>query len=65
MAISRKSLETLLDLVEIKLGCLEVWDMEDRKALETLQKCRREICGVLQAPLGDTRLEKGSSRHAA
>jgi hypothetical protein len=36
--MTSKSVETLIDLVEIKLSCLEVWDREDareRKALET------------------------------
>lgn len=35
--MTSKSIETLIDLVEIKLSCLEVWDREDareRKALE-------------------------------
>jgi hypothetical protein len=40
---SRKSLELLLDLVEIKLGYLEAADAEDRRTISELQRCRREL----------------------
>lgn len=39
--LTSKSVETLIDLVENKLSCLEVWDREDareRKALEIALK---------------------------
>jgi len=39
--LTSKSAETLIDLVENKLSCLEVWDREDareRKALEIALK---------------------------
>lgn len=29
-ALTREALETLLDLVEIRLGCVEVYDREER-----------------------------------
>ena len=30
-SLSQRSIETLLDLVEIKLSCLEVYDREDAR----------------------------------
>ena len=41
MTLSKQSIETLLDLVEIKLGCMEVYDREDARELDLLEGCRR------------------------
>ncbi len=41
--LSETSRQTLLDLVEIKLSCLEVWDRDDRRELENLERARREL----------------------
>lgn len=43
MALTQRALETLVDLVEIKLSCLEVFDREDARELANLQKCREEL----------------------
>ena len=43
MALSKKTLETLIDLVENKLGCMEVFDREDARELARLEKARREL----------------------
>ena len=38
-----KSVETLIDLVEIKLSCLEVWDREDAKERKALEIALKEL----------------------
>lgn len=43
MLLSQPSLEILLDLIEIKMSSLEVQDLDDRRVLNTLQKCHREL----------------------
>ena len=43
MNLSRKCIETLIDLVEIKLSSIEVCDREDAKVLGVLERCRREL----------------------
>lgn len=43
MALSRRAIETLTDLVEIKLSCLQVFDREDAREQVTLEACRREL----------------------
>jgi len=43
MPLSRKAIETLVDLIEIKLSCLEVYDREDSRELVNLQQCRDEL----------------------
>ncbi len=43
MAISKRCIETLLDLVEIKLSCLEITDREDQREKELLQRCIQEL----------------------
>ncbi len=40
MGMSRRSLETLIDLVEIKLSCMEVIDREGARALANLCGCK-------------------------
>lgn len=44
--LSKGTLETLLDLVEIKISCMEVWDREDRRELRRLELARRELQAV-------------------
>jgi hypothetical protein len=48
MALTRRSIATLLDLVEIKLSCIEVVDREDHRELKTLRACRDELLQLLQ-----------------
>ncbi|MEX0921201.1 MAG: hypothetical protein WD489_10835 [Rhodovibrionaceae bacterium] len=49
MNISQQSLETLIDLVEIKLSCIEVWDKDDRRELKQLERARDELYGLQQS----------------
>ena len=43
MTISRRSLETLIDLVEIKLSCFEVFDRDDARERGKLENCLTEL----------------------
>lgn len=43
MTLSKVTLETLIDLVEIRLGCVEVYDREDARELSALEQCRKEL----------------------
>ncbi len=49
MSLSKRSVETLLDLVEIKLSCLEVQDREDARELAILETARRELASLTAA----------------
>ncbi|MBK1698048.1 hypothetical protein [Rhodovibrio salinarum] len=49
MTLSKPTIETLIDLVEIKLSCLEVWDRDDRRELKALQSAREELREVCDA----------------
>jgi hypothetical protein len=48
MALTRRSIATLLDLVEIKLSCIEVVDREDHRELKALRACREELLHLLE-----------------
>ncbi len=48
MNLSRKSIETLLDLVEIKLSCFQVHDQEDTRELTVLERCRNELMAIIE-----------------
>jgi hypothetical protein len=48
MAISQRTLDTLVDLVEIKLSCLEIYDREDSRELQNLVRCRDELLNMTQ-----------------
>ena len=54
MALTRRSIATLLDLVEIKLSCIEVVDREDHREFKALRACREELLQMMerQAPRG-------------
>jgi hypothetical protein len=44
--LTRKSLELLIDLVEIKLGSMEVFDRDDQKIVRDLEACRKELSAL-------------------
>ncbi len=46
MSLSKRALETLVDLVEIKLSCIEVYDREDSRELANLEQCRQELLAI-------------------
>lgn len=46
MSLSRRSVHTLLDLVEIKLSCIQVFDREDARELAILEHARRELAAL-------------------
>lgn len=48
---TKRSVETLIDLVEIKLSCLQVVDRDDAKELAALEQARRELREILPAPV--------------
>ena len=59
MPLSKRSIEMLLDLVEIKLGCLEVCDREDEREHSILERCLKELTEYKAlATKGVTRIEK-------
>lgn len=43
MSLSKRCVETLLDLAEIKLSCLEITDREDIREKELLERCIQEL----------------------
>lgn len=60
--LSRQSVENLLDLVEIKLSCIQVLDREDQREQENLETCRDELLEIREE-LGTTR-RRGRPRAA-
>ena len=54
MALTLKTLETLIDLVEIKLSLMEVYDREDAREVASLEECLKDLrtqAGI-EAPAG-------------
>ena len=43
MSLSKRSIEMLLDLVEIKLSYMDISDREDARDLQVLERCREEL----------------------
>mgnify|MGYP007047027221 CR=1 FL=1 len=60
--LSREALETLLDLVEIRLGSVEVYDREDARELRQLEKTRDQLHSILglqaRAPIATAVLDR-------
>jgi hypothetical protein len=46
MSLSKRSIEMLLDLVEIKLSYMDISDREDARDLQVLERCREELNAV-------------------
>lgn len=49
MTLSTNSIETLIDLVEIKLSCMQVCDREDAREQAGLDRCLRELSAIRSA----------------
>jgi hypothetical protein len=47
--LSKRSIEALVDLVEIKLSCLDVFDREDAREKACLENARRELIAMMAA----------------
>jgi len=66
MSLSRSSVETLIDLVEIKLSCVEVYDRDDSRELLNLQRCKGELMDLIglvqKAPAELIALPRGRRR---
>ncbi len=43
MSFAKKSIETMIDLVENKLSCIQVIDRDDARELTVLEQCLREL----------------------
>ncbi len=43
MSFAKKSIETMIDLVENKLSCIQVIDRDDARELAILEQCLREL----------------------
>ncbi len=52
MSLSKRVVETLIDLVEIKLSCVEVYDREDKREIAGLESCRQELQNMLEGGAG-------------
>ncbi len=50
MALSTKSVEDLIDLVEIKLSCIEIFDNQDARTVKSLEQCRCELYELMGRP---------------
>ena len=50
MALSKRTIDTLTDLIEIKLSCMQVYDREDARELAVLEQCRRELHKLASDP---------------
>jgi hypothetical protein len=46
MSLSKRSIEMLLDLVEIKISYMDVSDREDARDLQVLERCRQELAAL-------------------
>ena len=43
MSLSKRTIEMLLDLVEIKISYMDVADRDDARDLHVLERCRAEL----------------------
>ena len=46
MALSNKSIEALMELVAIKLDCVEIFDREDAREVKALERCHNELLAL-------------------
>ncbi len=52
MSLSKRVVETLIDLVEIKLSCVEVYDREDKREIAGLESCLQVLQKLIEGGAG-------------
>jgi hypothetical protein len=50
MSLSKRAISTLLDLVEIKLSTIQIFDREDAREQALLETCRDELEAMARDP---------------
>ena len=50
--LTHKSIETLIDLVEIKLSCIEIWDRDDRRERDALASVLKDLQAMEKSIVG-------------
>lgn len=50
MSMSKRAIGTLLDLVEIKLSTIQIFDREDAREQALLESCRDELEAMARNP---------------
>ena len=63
--LSQAALTTLLDLIEIKMQSMEVFDREDAREAKTLSEAREEIAAILGVEVMPITPTKAMSNAAA
>ena len=48
MALSKRTLETIIDLIENKMSCMEGWDQATSRERAKLEACRRELLELFE-----------------
>lgn len=54
MSLSQQSIDALIDLVEIKLSCMQVLDREDAREHAALEQCLGELRTLFQKAVDGT-----------
>ncbi|MEM7221332.1 MAG: hypothetical protein AAF495_00025 [Pseudomonadota bacterium] len=60
MALSRNTYETILDLIENKMSCMEGWDQATNRERSKLEACRKELESLVRGSKG----RRGQGRKA-
>jgi hypothetical protein len=62
MSLSKRTIEMLLDLVEIKISYMDVADREDARDLQALERCRAELRALDRSEAAEVVAFAGSPR---
>ena len=57
MGLSKRTIEMLLDLVEIKLSYMDISDREDQRDLQVLERCR-EVTVTFETEIANREITK-------
>ena len=48
MALTKRTFETIIDLIENKMSCMEGWDQATSRERAKLEACRRELIDLFE-----------------
>lgn len=61
MALSKRSIEILIDLLEVRISVLMINDQEDARELARLKKCKEELETIVKS-LPNCKLQAAQQR---
>ena len=63
MGLSKKTFETIMDLIENKMSCMEGWDQAMSRERAKLEACRKELMALRESDVRPSQAQPAVLSH--